>query len=67
MELFRNGRTSYVAIAKETASKRDALIIANRYFKTSKDNLVVKNGTVKGDSLAIGRGNHWVIARKEHV
>lgn len=69
MEIFKNGTKAYVAIKKTEAikptSKVDALTIANKYFKTRKDDLEIQSGTIKGDTLTIGKGNVWVVSRKE--
>lgn len=65
MEIFKNGTKAYVAIYKTEASSAEALTIANKHFKTRKDDLEIQSGTIKGDTLTIGKGKVWVVSRKE--
>lgn len=59
-----NGKT-YVAVDKVFNTKKEAITIANRYFKTKKDNLEVESGKVSGQTLEIGvKGDVWVVSRK---
>lgn len=59
-----NGKT-YIAVDKVFNTKGEALTVANRYFKTRKDNLEIKSGKLVGETLEIGvKGDLWVVSRK---
>ena len=67
MNMFEdeNGKT-YVAVDKVFSTKKEAVTIANRYFKTKKDLLKVESGKVTGQILEVGvQGDVWVVYKKE--
>lgn len=65
MEIYKSGQKSYVAIPKTEANKTEAVRIANRFFKEKLDSLEVTSGTIKAETLTIGKGKVWVISRRE--
>lgn len=65
MEIFKSGRKSFVTVDKIDATKSEAIKIANRFFKEKIERLEVTSGTIKGETLHIGKGNVWVVSRRE--
>ena len=66
MEVYKNGRTAYVAIPRNM-SRKDAITKANEYLKVKVEDLEIGIGHIKDDTLTIRRrgGNVWVISRRE--
>jgi hypothetical protein len=65
MEIFKNGRKTYVAVS-ETKNEMIARDIANAYLHASKKDLIVSKGRINGDELTVGveRGNCIVVERR---
>ncbi len=69
MEIFKaiGKNMTYAVIAKDKATKDEALRIANTHFKTKLDNLNIQSGSVDGEDLYLGKGEVWAISKKERI
>lgn len=65
MEIFKNGRKSYVVMSK-SLTRQEALKEANKHFKEKKANLVIESGRMKdAETIEIGvKGYLWAVSRK---
>ena len=66
MEIFKNGKKSYVVMPK-SLTRDQALKEANRHIKTKKADLEIQSGRMlDAETVVIGKkGYLWVISRRK--